>query len=65
MADRAKNGRRQGQMATLGKVLNYIRKYWFLVGASLILAAVTVVLTLYVPILTGDAVDLLLGKVKE
>lgn len=64
MADKAKNGRRQGQMATLGKVLNYIRKYWFLVGASLILAAVTVVLTLYVPILTGDAVDLLLGKGK-
>ena len=64
MEDRAKSGRRQGQMATLGKVLKYIRKYWFLVGASLILAAVTVVLTLYVPILTGDAVDLLLGKGK-
>ncbi|MCM1056773.1 MAG: ABC transporter ATP-binding protein/permease [Firmicutes bacterium] len=64
MADKVKSGGRQGQMATLGKVLNYIRKYWFLVGASLILAAVTVVLTLYVPILTGDAVDLLLGKGK-
>ena len=62
MADKEKNGKRQGQMATLGKVLKYIRRYWFLVGASLILAAVTVVLTLYVPILTGDAVDLLLGK---
>ena len=49
-------------MATLKKVLNYIRKYWLLVGLSLLLAAVTVVLTLYVPILTGDAVDLLLGK---
>ena len=49
-------------MATMGKVLNYIRRYWFLVGLSLILAAVTVALTLYVPILTGDAVDLLLGK---
>lgn len=62
MTDRRKSGKKQGQMATLGKVLNYIRKYWFMVGASLILAAVTVVLTLYVPILTGDAVDLLLGK---
>ena len=49
-------------MATMKKVLNYIRKYWLLVGLSLLLAAVTVVLTLYVPILTGDAVDLLLGK---
>lgn len=62
MTDRTKTAKKQGQMATLGKVLNYIRKYWFLVGASLILAAVTVVLTLYVPILTGDAVDLLLGR---
>ncbi|MCM1412702.1 MAG: ABC transporter ATP-binding protein/permease, partial [Lachnospiraceae bacterium] len=42
--------------------LNYIRRYWLLVGLSLILAAVTVILTLYIPILTGDAVDLLLGK---
>ena len=50
------------QMATLKQVLNYIRKYWLLVGLSLVLAAVTVILTLYVPILTGDAVDLLLGK---
>ncbi|MCM1190856.1 MAG: ABC transporter ATP-binding protein/permease [Butyrivibrio sp.] len=64
MADKVKSGGRQGQMAALGKVLNYIRKYWFLVGVSLILAAVTVVLTLYVPILTGDAVDFLLGKGK-
>lgn len=50
------------QMETLKQVLNYIRKYWFLVGLSILLAAVTVILTLYVPILTGDAVDLLLGK---
>ena len=62
MTDKAKSGRKQGQMATMGKVLNYIRRYWFLVGLSLILAAVTVALTLYAPILTGDAVDLLLGK---
>ncbi len=49
-------------MATLRQVLNYIRRYWLMVGFSLFLAAVTVLLTLYVPILTGDAVDLLLGK---
>ncbi|MCM1215274.1 MAG: ABC transporter ATP-binding protein/permease [Lachnospiraceae bacterium] len=53
---------RSGQMETLKQVLNYIRRYWLLVGLSLILAAVTVILTLYIPILTGDAVDLLLGK---
>nr|WP_300657137.1 ABC transporter ATP-binding protein [uncultured Acetatifactor sp.] len=49
-------------MATMRQVLNYIRRYWLMVGLSLVLAAVTVVLTLYIPILTGDAVDLLLGK---
>ena len=47
---------------TLKKILLYIRKYWFMVILSLILAVTVVVLTLYVPILTGDAVDLLLGK---
>lgn len=46
---------------TITKVLRYIRKYWFFVGASLILAAFTVAASLYIPILTGDAVDLLLG----
>ena len=54
--------KKSGQMATLRQVLNYIRRYWLMVGLSLVLAAVTVVLTLYIPILTGDAVDLLLGK---
>lgn len=33
-----------------------------MVIASLLLAALTVVLTLYIPILTGDAVDLIVGK---
>ena len=50
------------QAATLKKVLRYISKYWFMVGLSIILAVAVVVLTLYVPILTGDAVDLLLGQ---
>jgi len=54
--------KKTSQMAALGQVLHYIRRYWPLVGLSLILAAVTVILTLYVPILTGDAVDLLLGR---
>ena len=66
MAADKKNGKKKidhsSQMAALRQVLTYIRKYWVMVGFSLFLAAVTVVLTLYVPILTGDAVDLLLGK---
>ena len=50
------------QKETMKKVLSYIKKYWFMVILSLLLAAVTVVLTLYIPILTGDAVDLIVGK---
>ena len=44
------------------KVLKYIRRYRLWVISSLALAALTVVSTLYIPILTGDAVDLIIGK---
>lgn len=50
------------QAGTFKKILNYIRKYWFMVAMSIVLATVTVVLTLYIPILTGDAVDLIVEK---
>lgn len=50
------------QKDTLLKVLRYIRKYWFYLGVSVIMAALTVALTLYVPILTGDAIDLIVEK---
>ncbi len=39
------------------KVLRSIRPYWFLVVLSFVMAAVTVALTLYVPILIGYAID--------
>lgn len=53
------------QKQTLGKVLRYIKRYWGYLGCSIVLAAVTVALTLYVPILTGQAIDLIVeaGKV--
>ena len=47
--------------ATMRKVLRYIRKYWFYFALSLFFAAVTVTLTLYLPILIGQAVDLILA----
>ena len=50
------------QKDTITKVLDYIKKYKILVALSLIFAAVTVALTLYVPILTGRAVDFIIGK---
>ena len=51
----------KAQKGTLGKVLRYIRPYWALVALSIFLAAVTVASSLYIPILTGDAVDLIVG----
>ena len=47
---------------TLRRILRYIRPYWPLVILSLLLSALTVGLTLYVPILTGRGVDYIIGK---
>ena len=47
---------------TLKKVLKYVGKHGFLITLSIILAAVTVALTLYAPILIGDAIDLIVGQ---
>ena len=49
------------QKETIKKVLRYIKKYSFFVICSLVLAVITVALTLYVPILTGNAVDVIVG----
>lgn len=43
------------------KVLDYIGKYRIFLLLSIILAAISVALTLYIPILTGNAVDCILG----
>ena len=48
--------------AVLRRILDSIRPYRLLVLLSLLLAVVTVVLTLYIPILTGNAVDYIVGK---
>ncbi len=53
--------KRVNQKQTLLKVFNYIQKYKLLLLFSIILAAVTVVFTLYVPILVGDAIDFIVG----
>ena len=53
MADK----KRSAQMGTLKKVLRYIARYRLLVAVSLLLAALSVALTLYVPIVVGDAID--------
>ncbi|MBD5460014.1 MAG: ABC transporter ATP-binding protein [Lachnospiraceae bacterium] len=57
--------KQKGQWETLQKVLRYISRHWFFLVCSIVCAAATVTLTLYIPILTGDAIDCILapGKV--
>ena len=43
------------------QVLHHIGKYKFYLLLSIIMAAVSVALTLYIPILTGDVVDCIVG----
>ncbi|MBR1670411.1 MAG: ABC transporter ATP-binding protein [Butyrivibrio sp.] len=46
---------------TLKKVLRYAGKYNYLIAISMILAVVTALLSLYVPILAGNAIDCIIG----
>lgn len=55
---------KSSQTATLLKVLSYIKKYKLYIILSLVTAAVTVASSLYIPILTGDAIDYIIGSGK-
>lgn len=57
--DKKKNTAQKG---TLKKVLKYVQRHGFFMVLSILFAAVTVALTLYTPILIGDAIDLIVGK---
>ena len=48
--------------STLKRVLCYIEGYRLYLLASILLAVLTVAMTLYAPILTGDAIDFMIGK---
>ena len=50
------------QKTTLKRVFRYLRPYWLAIFISLLLAVLSVAATLYAPILTGDAVDLIVGE---
>lgn len=50
------------QKSTLMKVFGYIKDYMPFLILSIIFAALSVVLTLYLPILIGDAIDMVVGK---
>ncbi len=47
---------------TLKKVLNYILEYRVLLILSILLATASIALTIYIPLLIGDAIDLIVDK---
>ena len=49
--------KKNSQSAVMKKVLLHVRPYWVGLIASLLLALVHVAMTLYIPILVGDAID--------
>ena len=53
---------KKSQAETIKKVLHYLKHYRLLMFFSILFAAVSVALTLYAPILVGDAIDLIVGK---
>lgn len=55
---------KKGQMVTLYKVFRYMKHYIPILILSIVLATISVALTLYFPILTGRAIDLILEKGK-
>lgn len=50
------------QMTTLSRALRYIGRYKLLLPISILMALISVALTLYVPMLIGEAIDLIAGK---
>jgi len=54
--------KKKTQKYTLQKVLKRIRKYWIYVVLSILFAAVSVASTLYIPVLTGKAIDHIIAK---
>lgn len=62
MSSRKASMTRDRGRGTLKKILEYIRQYRWAVILSLLLALITVALTLYVPVLIGQAVDCVVAK---
>ena len=61
MADKNKMSK-QGQKATVQRVLKFIKPYRAFVWLSLFFALLTVAATLYAPIITGNAIDFIIDK---
>ena len=50
---------------TMKQMFHYVKRHSFFIALSILFAAVSVALTLYLPILTGQAIDVIIapGKV--
>ena len=56
--------KKEKKQKTLQRIMEYMKPYRLLIFTSLLLAVISVALTLYVPILTGQGVDCLVSKGK-
>ncbi len=52
----------KGSLKTLKKVLGFVKRYFFWIFLSVLLAAVSVAGTLYIPIVIGEAIDFIVGE---
>ena len=64
MSSEKKQTTHSGSMETLWKVLRFIGRYRFLLILSIVLASVSVILQLYVPVLFGNAIDQIIAEHK-
>ncbi len=53
---------KKGNKSTLSRILQYIAEYRWWIACLIVLASLSVVLTLYVPILVGEAIDCIVSK---
>ncbi len=61
MSTTDKNTKTMTSGATLKRLMKYLKHYWLFLIVSLLMALISVALTLYLPILIGDAIDLIVG----
>lgn len=54
--------KKSGNKETYSRIFELIKPYWYLIALSLVFALVSVALTLYAPVLTGQGIDLIIGK---
>ncbi len=52
----------KGSLKTLKKVLGFVKRYFFWIFLSVLLAAASVAGTLYIPIVIGEAIDFIVGE---